>query len=264
MLPWTRGGRAAPAAGLPAPSARRPVAGRQRHGAARRTWTAGSGPTWPGCAAPGTCSGSTCAPRCAGCCPGRRPPGSTSSRPERLEVAQRVAGPPRLQRRPAGARGAAAGGVRVAADPAHRRRTRAPVLLHLLLPGPAPGGGHRRPRVVLEHRLPAGARRAARALPQARVAGGPVDGRARARGAPRAVTAVPSAPNVAAAVRASVRGRPRSRRDQHGGRGAPHHLVAHRAQQHPAEATEPARAHHHSWGSGAATAPHAPARRPPA
>ena len=41
------------------------------------------------------------------------------------------------------------------------------------LPRPAPGRGHRRPGVVLGHRLPAGPRRAARALPEARLAGGP-------------------------------------------------------------------------------------------
>ena len=40
----------------------------------------GWAPSSPGSAAPGTCGASTCSARCAGCCRGRRPAGSTSWR----------------------------------------------------------------------------------------------------------------------------------------------------------------------------------------
>lgn len=60
---------------------------------------------------------------------------------------------------------------------------RVPLLLHLLSPGQAPGRGHRRPRVVLAHRLPAGASRAPGPVPEARVARRPAHRRTHAWGA---------------------------------------------------------------------------------
>ncbi len=91
--------------------------------------------------------------------------------------AQRQPGAGRLRGRAARARRTRAGGLRVGRGPATGRRPGAAAAAPPLT-GPASGRGHRRPAVVLGARLPGGAGRPARQVPQARVARGPVDGAA--------------------------------------------------------------------------------------
>ena len=95
--------------------------------------------------------------------------------PERIAVPSGARIAVDYSARPAGARGEGAGGVRLDRHP-HRRRRQAARRAAPALPGGPAGRGHRGPDVVLGHRLPAGARRAAGPLPQARMARRSSDG----------------------------------------------------------------------------------------
>ena len=92
--------------------------------------------------------------------------------PERVTVPSGSAVRVDYAGRPAGAGGADPGGLRLAGRARAGRRPGAAAPAPAL-PRPAPGRRDRGPGVVLADRLPAGPRRAARALPEARLAGGP-------------------------------------------------------------------------------------------